>query len=199
MILTGRAVSAAEAVAIGLANRVVPAGQALAAAQELAAQLASFPQVCLRSDRASVLDQEGLDEAARPGIGVRARAASADERGGRLRCRPVLGRRRPARVLRRLTAVAPNPGGCSRRRSENPPMPKVVRCASTDLCADAPPPISAGDPPIRPGQDTQPICGSQAGCRSTRRYDQQLWLRMTSGSGSLRWPSESRPTSRNPS
>jgi enoyl-CoA hydratase len=62
MILTGRAVDAAEAAAIGLANRVVPAGQALVAAQELAAQLASFPQICLRSDRASLLDQEGLDE-----------------------------------------------------------------------------------------------------------------------------------------
>jgi enoyl-CoA hydratase len=64
MILTGRAVDAAEAAAIGLANRVVPAGQALAAAQELAAQLAAFPQVCLRSDRASVLDAEGLGETA---------------------------------------------------------------------------------------------------------------------------------------
>jgi enoyl-CoA hydratase len=63
MILTGRAVDAAEAAAIGLANRLVPAGRALGAAQELAAQLASFPQVCLRSDRASVLDQEGLGEA----------------------------------------------------------------------------------------------------------------------------------------
>jgi enoyl-CoA hydratase/carnithine racemase len=64
MILTGRAVGAQEAGAIGLANRVVPAGQALAAARELAAQLASFPQICLRSDRASVLDQEGLDATA---------------------------------------------------------------------------------------------------------------------------------------
>ncbi|MGH3255977.1 MAG: crotonase/enoyl-CoA hydratase family protein [Streptosporangiaceae bacterium] len=64
LILTGRAVDAAEAAAIGLANRMVPAGQALAAAQELAAQLASFPQVCLRSDRASVLDADGLGEAA---------------------------------------------------------------------------------------------------------------------------------------
>jgi enoyl-CoA hydratase len=64
MILTGRAVDAAEAAAIGLANRVVPAGQALAAAQELAAELAAFPQVCLRSDRASVLTGEGLGETA---------------------------------------------------------------------------------------------------------------------------------------
>ena len=64
MILTGRAVDAQEAAAIGLANRVVPAGQALGAAQQLAAELAAFPQVCLRSDRASVLDQEGLDETA---------------------------------------------------------------------------------------------------------------------------------------
>jgi enoyl-CoA hydratase len=64
MILTGRAVDAAEAAAIGLANRLVPAGQALAAAQELAAELASLPQVCLRSDRASLLDAEGLAEPA---------------------------------------------------------------------------------------------------------------------------------------
>ncbi len=64
MILTGRAVDAAEAAAIGLANRVVPTGQALTAARELAARLASFPQTCLRGDRASVLDQEGLDETA---------------------------------------------------------------------------------------------------------------------------------------
>jgi enoyl-CoA hydratase len=64
MILTGRAVDAAEAAAIGLANRLVPAGLALQAAQELAARLASFPQACLRSDRASVLDAEGLEEPA---------------------------------------------------------------------------------------------------------------------------------------
>jgi enoyl-CoA hydratase len=64
LVLTGRAVDAAEALAMGLANRVVPAGEALAAAQALARELAAFPQVCLRSDRASVLDQDGLDEPA---------------------------------------------------------------------------------------------------------------------------------------
>jgi len=64
LILTGRSVDAAEALKIGLANRVVPAGQALAEAQALAASLAAFPQTCLREDRASVLEQDGLDEAA---------------------------------------------------------------------------------------------------------------------------------------
>ena len=62
LVLTGRPVYAAEALAIGLANRVVPAGTALAAAQELARQLAAFPQTCLRSDRQSLLDAEGLTE-----------------------------------------------------------------------------------------------------------------------------------------
>jgi enoyl-CoA hydratase len=47
---------------MGLANRVVPTGQARAAAEELAAEIAGFPQACLRGDRASVLDQQGQDE-----------------------------------------------------------------------------------------------------------------------------------------
>ncbi|MPZ85061.1 MAG: crotonase/enoyl-CoA hydratase family protein [Actinophytocola sp.] len=59
MILTGRPVDADEALAIGLANRVVPAGEARAAAEELAARLAAFPQACMRSDRASALAQWG--------------------------------------------------------------------------------------------------------------------------------------------
>jgi enoyl-CoA hydratase len=54
LILTGRPVGAEEALTIGFANRVVPTGQARAAAEELAAELARFPQACLRSDRASV-------------------------------------------------------------------------------------------------------------------------------------------------
>ncbi|MEU0912521.1 crotonase/enoyl-CoA hydratase family protein [Streptomyces althioticus] len=62
MILTGRPVPAAEAHAMGLANRVVPVGRAREEAEELAASLARFPQACLRSDRASVLEQEGLGE-----------------------------------------------------------------------------------------------------------------------------------------
>jgi enoyl-CoA hydratase len=65
MILTGRPVDAAEAHAMGLVNRLVPAGTARQAAEELAAQLAAFPQACLRNDRLSVLEQHGLptDEA----------------------------------------------------------------------------------------------------------------------------------------
>ncbi|MEU9386949.1 crotonase/enoyl-CoA hydratase family protein [Streptomyces sp. NPDC048279] len=64
LILTGRPVPAPEAYEMGLANRLVPAGRAREAAEELALTIAAFPQACLRSDRASVLDQEGLDEEA---------------------------------------------------------------------------------------------------------------------------------------
>ena len=59
LILTGRPVDADEALRIGLANRKVAAGTARAAAQALAAQIAGFPQQCLRNDRASVLAQHG--------------------------------------------------------------------------------------------------------------------------------------------
>src|SRR5207237_10797419 len=57
LILTGRAVGATEALAIGLANRVVPRGQSLSAAQELAAEIAKFPQTTMRNDRASAYEQ----------------------------------------------------------------------------------------------------------------------------------------------
>jgi enoyl-CoA hydratase len=62
MILTGRAVGADEALSWGLADRVVPAGTARAAAEALAAELAALPPVCLRGDRASVYDAVGLPE-----------------------------------------------------------------------------------------------------------------------------------------
>jgi enoyl-CoA hydratase len=61
LILTGRPVDADEALAMGLATRVVPTGTARQAAEELAAALAGFPQTCLRHDRASVYDGAGLD------------------------------------------------------------------------------------------------------------------------------------------
>ncbi|KAI1172205.1 ClpP/crotonase-like domain-containing protein [Nemania sp. FL0916] len=53
MILTGRGVSAQEALQMGLANRVVPKGQALAEATKIARQLLTFPQGCMNVDRAS--------------------------------------------------------------------------------------------------------------------------------------------------
>ncbi len=67
MILTGRPVDAREALAIGLANRLVGKGEARAAAEKLAAELATLPQSCLRSDRQSLIAQQSLpfDEAMR--------------------------------------------------------------------------------------------------------------------------------------
>ena len=62
LILTGRAVEAPEAFTMGLVNRVVAPGEAVAAAVALARQLAALPQFCLRSDRMSALEQWGLME-----------------------------------------------------------------------------------------------------------------------------------------
>ena len=98
MVLTGRAVSAREAFDMGLVNRVVPDGCELAAAaEELARELAAFPQTCLREDRLSLLEQDGLDEPAALanefGHGLR---SLADVAGG-ARALPV-GRGPPRRV-----------------------------------------------------------------------------------------------------
>jgi enoyl-CoA hydratase len=60
LILTGRAVAAAEALSIGLVDRVVPPGQARAAAEDLGHELAALPQACLRSDRAATLEGVSL-------------------------------------------------------------------------------------------------------------------------------------------
>lgn len=60
LILTGRAVDADEALAIGLANRVVPDGTCRAAAEALAREIARFPELCMRADRRSVYDQWSL-------------------------------------------------------------------------------------------------------------------------------------------
>jgi enoyl-CoA hydratase len=53
LILTGRPVKADEALSMGLVNRVVPQGQSRAAAEQLAEQIAAFPQACMNADRLS--------------------------------------------------------------------------------------------------------------------------------------------------
>jgi enoyl-CoA hydratase len=64
MILTGRPVGAEEALRFGLADRVVPEGQARAAAEALAAEIARFPERCMRADRRSAYEAWTLEEAA---------------------------------------------------------------------------------------------------------------------------------------
>ena len=85
LILTGRAISADEAQAMGLANRVVDDGQALAAAKALAHELAALPQACMRNDRRSAYEQFGmtLDEALRNefALGLRTIASGETDAG----------------------------------------------------------------------------------------------------------------------
>jgi enoyl-CoA hydratase len=61
IILTGRPVEAAEAYAIGLANRIVDEGKSREEAEKLAAQIAEYPQTCMRNDRLSAYEQSGMD------------------------------------------------------------------------------------------------------------------------------------------
>jgi enoyl-CoA hydratase len=85
LILTGRAVDAEEALAIGLVCRVVAQGQALAAAQAMAHAIAAFPQQCMRNDRLSVRRQHGLatrDALAQEFALGRATLASGEAEGG---------------------------------------------------------------------------------------------------------------------
>lgn len=60
LILTGRGVDAEEAMGMGLVNRVCEPGEALESAIELATQLASFPQTCMRNDRLAAIEQWDL-------------------------------------------------------------------------------------------------------------------------------------------
>ncbi|MDB5852853.1 MAG: enoyl-CoA hydratase [Herminiimonas sp.] len=59
MLLTARKVGALEAQQIGLVNRLVPDGQARRAAEELAHQIAAFPEIAMLSDRRSMYEQDG--------------------------------------------------------------------------------------------------------------------------------------------
>jgi enoyl-CoA hydratase len=64
LILTGRPVTATESLRMGLANRISASGQVLAEAIALAEQLTAFPQTCLREDRRSLYEQDGLSQTA---------------------------------------------------------------------------------------------------------------------------------------
>src|SRR5438270_2445297 len=85
LILTGRSVAAEEALRIGLVERVVDPGTALATAQSMARDIAAFPQSALRGDRRSVLNQWSLSlvEATRAEyrIGIEAIASGEAEQG----------------------------------------------------------------------------------------------------------------------
>jgi enoyl-CoA hydratase len=60
IILTGRKVPAAEALRIGMCEKVVPPGEARAAAEQMAHEIARFPQEAVRADRRSVLETYGM-------------------------------------------------------------------------------------------------------------------------------------------
>jgi enoyl-CoA hydratase len=94
LILTGRKLPADEALRIGACDRVVPDGESRAAAEALAAQIARFPQGCLRADRASVYAQEGLSEldGLRSEWAISARMVEADGVAGARRFADGLGR-----------------------------------------------------------------------------------------------------------
>jgi enoyl-CoA hydratase len=61
LILTGRPVQADEALSMGLVNRVVPKGKSREVAESLAAQIADFPQACMKADRLSAYRQADLE------------------------------------------------------------------------------------------------------------------------------------------
>jgi enoyl-CoA hydratase len=86
LILTGRAVDADEALAMGLVNRVVEPGQARAAAEALALELSRLPQAAMRGDRLSSYEQwdmsvpEALVNELRHGLGAMSEATSGAQR-----------------------------------------------------------------------------------------------------------------------
>jgi enoyl-CoA hydratase len=87
LILTGRAVAAPEALAMGLVNRVVAAGTCRAVAEALALELTRFPQTCLREDRLSAYEGLGMafDEALANEFAHGLRSLAADGAAGAAR------------------------------------------------------------------------------------------------------------------
>ncbi|WP_431106724.1 crotonase/enoyl-CoA hydratase family protein [Variovorax paradoxus] len=83
LILTGRPVSAQEAFAMGLVNRLVPSGKARETAQALAREIAAFPQQCMLADRHSAYAQwnlplpEALQQEGRLGVPIVAAEGAA--------------------------------------------------------------------------------------------------------------------------
>ena len=121
MILTGRPVGAREALEVGLANRVVGSGESRGAAEALARELAQFPQLCLREDRLSLLEQEGLDEAAAIANELRHGVHSlAEVQAGLERFR---GRRGETRGV--LSDAAPHPQARHRAPQARRPSPSA--------------------------------------------------------------------------
>ena len=111
LILTGRGVDGVEAERIGLANRVVPSGEALAAAIELASEIAALPQICLRSDRRSRLRPVGRSTSARRcPRGRRSASPRSPVRRDRRWCPPLRLRRRPPRRAPPPDRAATDPG-----------------------------------------------------------------------------------------
>jgi enoyl-CoA hydratase len=94
LVLTGRAVPAEEAREMGLVNRVVASGDARRAAEELAAQIAAFPQTCMRNDRRSLHFQDGHTEAEAMAyeFGLGQRSLQSDGLDGARRFRDGAGR-----------------------------------------------------------------------------------------------------------
>jgi enoyl-CoA hydratase len=95
LILTGRGIDGVEAERIGLVNRVVEPGQARSAAIELGRELAALPQLCMRNDRLSALEQWDLDfDAAMRNEAARGRAtiASGETEAGATRFASGAGR-----------------------------------------------------------------------------------------------------------
>ncbi len=137
MMLTARKVDAQAAEHMGLVNRVVPDGQSRAAAEELARQIAGFPETAMLSDRQSVYDQQCMGES-------QAIARKRNCRSRRVNEKPARGR-----------AALPMGRGAMDSCHEGRGLPPIGRGACR----------GRGYRPDRPrrerGQDTRPCCGSQ--------------------------------------